>query len=243
MGKSKGPSAPPIPEWVLTYGDMMSLLLCFFILLAAFSEPKKPKEIQKLIEAIREAFGVELGSADEAGEDGVGSVSRILDELDIKTERTTSEPAQDPNTPGPRPMTQAIHEGTRFLIGAAIIFPAGSAELSAEAQRMLQSQVAPKIKGKSNRFEIRGHAFGVEDLAGGSDPLRLSFERAMAVREYLVDGCGVDARTLAVQGFGDTEPLALRGDLSVNRRAVVLETEVGPSQRSPDYHFSGGTGR
>ena len=35
--RRKKPEAPGVPEWVVTYGDMMTLLLCFFVLLQAFS--------------------------------------------------------------------------------------------------------------------------------------------------------------------------------------------------------------
>ncbi|HOA53996.1 MAG TPA: flagellar motor protein MotB, partial [Thermogutta sp.] len=45
------------PEWVLTYGDMMSLLLTFFIMLAALSEVKKKDEFEMLAEALRRRFG------------------------------------------------------------------------------------------------------------------------------------------------------------------------------------------
>jgi len=47
MAKRKPIQSPGIPEWVLTYGDLMSLLLCFFILLAAFSELKKEEDFPK----------------------------------------------------------------------------------------------------------------------------------------------------------------------------------------------------
>ena len=59
--KRKPPDEPGIPEWVLTYGDLMSLLLCFFILLAAFSEIKKPREYKQLIESINNAMGANGG--------------------------------------------------------------------------------------------------------------------------------------------------------------------------------------
>ena len=54
-------SGNEVPEWILTYGDLMSLLLCFFILLAAFSEIKQPREYQMIIESIK---GVIHGPAD-----------------------------------------------------------------------------------------------------------------------------------------------------------------------------------
>ena len=57
MAKRKKKAAPGVPEWVVTFGDMMSLLLCFFILLQMFSEVKKDQEYQRVITAIKEAFG------------------------------------------------------------------------------------------------------------------------------------------------------------------------------------------
>ena len=46
-----------VPAWVVTFGDMMSLLLCFFILLQMFSELKREHEYQRVVTAIKEAFG------------------------------------------------------------------------------------------------------------------------------------------------------------------------------------------
>ena len=46
-----------VPVWVITFGDMMALLLCFFILLQMFSELKKDREYQRVVTAIKEAFG------------------------------------------------------------------------------------------------------------------------------------------------------------------------------------------
>ena len=49
------------PLWIVTFGDMMALLLCFFILLQMFSELKKDHEYQRVITAIKEAFGYSGG--------------------------------------------------------------------------------------------------------------------------------------------------------------------------------------
>ena len=45
-----------VPEWVLTYGDMMSLLLCFFILLYSLSGGQKNVP-DVVVEAILKQFG------------------------------------------------------------------------------------------------------------------------------------------------------------------------------------------
>ena len=53
--------APPpmgVAGWVVTYGDMMSLLLCFFILLFIFAKDEENKYMDALA-SIKEAFGVQ----------------------------------------------------------------------------------------------------------------------------------------------------------------------------------------
>ena len=43
-----------IPEWVVTFGDMMSLLLTFFIMLVSMSEIKEEKRYQAMVETTLE---------------------------------------------------------------------------------------------------------------------------------------------------------------------------------------------
>ena len=49
-----------IPEWVVTFGDMMSLLLTFFIMLVSLSEIKEEEKYQALVESVRQKFGHDL---------------------------------------------------------------------------------------------------------------------------------------------------------------------------------------
>ena len=46
------------PAWVVTYGDLMSLLLTFFVLLLSFASMDEPEEMQAAMVAIRGAFGI-----------------------------------------------------------------------------------------------------------------------------------------------------------------------------------------
>ncbi len=47
-----------IPAWVVTYADLMSLLLCFFVLLLSFAEIDAQK-FRRVAESLSEAFGVQ----------------------------------------------------------------------------------------------------------------------------------------------------------------------------------------
>ena len=46
-----------IPEWVVTFGDMMSLLLTFFIMLVSLSEIKEEETYQALVNSLQRQFG------------------------------------------------------------------------------------------------------------------------------------------------------------------------------------------
>lgn len=56
---------PGAPEWLATFGDLMSLLVCFFVLLISFSIQDKEK-LQVVAGSMRDAFGIEK-SARKAG--------------------------------------------------------------------------------------------------------------------------------------------------------------------------------
>ena len=64
MSMEIGDAPPPkesrqaAPPWVMTFADLMSLLMCFFVLLLAFSEMDKLK-FKQLAGSMREAFGVQ----------------------------------------------------------------------------------------------------------------------------------------------------------------------------------------
>ena len=63
MGKKCKCPPEGAPEWVVTYGDMMSLLLTFFIMLVSLSELKKDGgTLRAMLDSINEAFGPTEGS-------------------------------------------------------------------------------------------------------------------------------------------------------------------------------------
>ncbi len=47
-----------VPAWVMTFADLMTLLMCFFVLLLAFSEMDVAK-FKQLSGSMKEAFGVQ----------------------------------------------------------------------------------------------------------------------------------------------------------------------------------------
>lgn len=56
--ESKCECKPGLPAWLATFADLMSLLMCFFVLLLSFSEMDVLK-FKRLAGSMREAFGVQ----------------------------------------------------------------------------------------------------------------------------------------------------------------------------------------
>ncbi len=222
-----------VPEWVVTYGDMMSLLLCFFILLAAFSEMKKDDEYLEAVRAIQEAFGYTGGAgAIPTEEMPQNSLLSVLEEVALHKEKIrTRSNTDDPGIQGRDTTVKKIREGLQFTVGGLLTFEPGSAELKPQAIEEL-GRIANVMRGHNNKIEIRGHASGA-DLV--SDPQyasmwELSFARAQAAMSVLTnDQNKIDPRRIRLVGCGDKEPLTSRvydpKQLSINRRVEVLVNE------------------
>ncbi|MCB9846182.1 MAG: OmpA family protein [Phycisphaeraceae bacterium] len=244
MAKRKPPAAPGIPEWVVTYGDMMSLLLCFFILLSAFSELKKPKEFQKVLDAIQEAFGSDggLGIISNRVDTRNSSRNHLRNTISMTGDMITRSEINEQNMDGRDDTTTTINPGTRQVIGGPVGFEAASAELSERAKEQLR-EVARIVGAQNRTIEIRGHAYGLEDKAEGLDYDDLSYARARAAKAFLATECGVRPELLSAVAVGNSEPRALdrvdSGAGASNRRVEVIVTERMLSEVHPDPDFQG----
>ena len=244
MPKKKEANDPGIPEWVLTYGDLMSLLLCFFILLAAFSELKQPREYIKVIESIKEAMGFRGGMGIQSNNQQ--QIAQLLKKLDQQSKQEHESQSRDESNneslTGENPQTSVVHEGQRFAQGGSIPFAPGSSELSESAKNQLRTEVAPLIRGQRYVCVIVGHAWGFADKANAS-PDDLSYERARNVKEFLVRECAIDEVILRVEAAGVNEPQSITpGSVDQggeNRRVQVWMTGRTVDQTHPDPELTG----
>lgn len=245
MAKRKKPPKAEIPEWVVTFGDLMSLLLTFFILLVSLSEIKKPREYKKVIDAIQEALGVEGGMGlAQLVERTDNSMVTYKDKRAKRDDnkKSTNENV-DPNVQGRETLVNIVQEGARHAIGGSIEFLAGSAELGKAQQDIIQRDIAPKIRGLNYICPVVGHAWGLEDKRSGLGYDELAYQRALAVKRFLVRECGVDGSILRVESAANSEPMAIdrvggQGGVS-NRRVQVYQSGRTIDQVHPDPNYTG----
>lgn len=199
----------PVPDWVLTYGDMMSLLLCFFILLVAMAEIKQNK-YEAMVESLRRSFGQNASPQSPLPRShwmkGTG-ISTLRSQAKAKPggEAKGGEEVDAPR--GQHPKTLIIRPGRNPTLGGVIYFDETSSELSPQNRDVLQ-RTAALFRGKPQKVEIRGHTstFPLPPDSPYSNHWDLAYARCIHTMEYLVQ-LGVDAKRLRVSIAAGNEPL------------------------------------
>ncbi len=231
--KEKSSGGGDIPEWIVTFGDMMSLLLCFFILLAAFSELKKEEEYQRVVSGVKEAFGYSGGVGVLPSDDlPLRSMLQLMEAMSARQAKETRQ-SQSPEEgiKGKDSKVTKVQEGLMFTIGGQLTFSPGMADLKPGAHSELL-RVANLIKGRRNKVSIRGHAAKKQlpEASPFDDLLDLSYYRAKAVADFLVREGGLDPEVVVIEALGDSEPVRQRAyseaAQAANRRVEVIMTEV-----------------
>jgi chemotaxis protein MotB len=240
---------PPagVPDWVLTYGDMMSLLLTFFIMLVSMSELKQDDKFQGVAESLHQQFGYDSTPMSLVpGE--IRPRNSSLAELAVAgrtARKQTLESGQNKqrSTAGDNHQVRIVRPGTRTTIGTVIPFPEESSELTASAQEDLR-QVGEALRGKPQKIEVRGHtslrpAATSEQVRDNWD---LAYERARVTMQFLIDDLEILPERIRMSVAGPHEPVHIGGgreSVSENPRVeVFLLDEVGgdligtPEERS-----------
>ncbi|MBN1491298.1 MAG: OmpA family protein [Phycisphaerae bacterium] len=229
MAKKKAEDGAPM--WVVTYGDMMSLLLCFFIMLAALANFDNPNpKLAAALESIREALGMtgQSGKLADPSWD-FQSMLRKLETI-VKTHRLKHLGQADAKgVEGKQFTIRQIRDGAEITLGGPITFSRSSAELQPAAEALVE-QLAGTLAGHLNKIEVRGHATP-EPLPPDSpyrDPMDLSVARARSVADVLIAG-GINPRTIRIVGVGSNEPVVrqayVQDRMAANRRVEVVVRE------------------
>lgn len=195
------------PAWMVTYGDLVTLLLTFFVLLLSMSEIKREERIIEFMTIIREAFGYQGGVRAMPTDPIEVPKNFDLPQIIIPPDAHQFSKSDEEGVRGRSELVKPIKDADRFVLGAPIQFAELSTEL-AEAELASVEHFADQIRGFYTQIELRGHAsnvpLGESGFASHSD---LSYQRARAVAAALEE-FGVDPRRLIVVGAGTNEPLA-----------------------------------
>ena len=232
----KCPKCPPegAPTWIITFGDMMSLLLTFFILLLSLSEIKKDDEFRAIIKEVKKAFGMHGGGGRVPSKDDpeLTFIERIKAIQLISRTRPRKSNAEDPGMTGRYQQVEKVRDGEIQAVGGRVTFEPGSAMLSPQQEEKL-IEVAKQLRGFNTKIRISGHADTGEVVENTlfKDLSDLSFARAKAVHDFLIsDKCRIRAARLKLIANSDSERIKwniyLPPDVASNRRVEIFASDL-----------------
>ena len=237
------------PAWMATFGDMMSLLLTFFVLLLSFANTDVVK-FREMMGSIQDAFGVQHEHPGEF-EGRTTSLVQIWDEeaepnpfeglpgagkdseLDQEMARAIEAAVADNDLGGLVEIEQS-ERGVVMRIAGQLLFESASAELRPQSFALLD-RIAELARSFPHNLTIEGHT---DDLPVRSPEFptnwHLSSGRSIAALRYLVEEGEVDPKKLSCTGFADMRPLVPNDSpqrRARNRRIEFLFT--APTQSGP----------
>ncbi|GHT23344.1 hypothetical protein FACS189419_07150 [Planctomycetales bacterium] len=181
------------PFWMISFSDMMSLLMSFFVLLFSMSTVEKEKML-----AVMEGMG---------GRYLINGPHRGDKAAPIKIPKVPKSEKVTPPAPPPEPMTRPKPEKKETVSGLIVPFTAGSDQLDESGKQAL-NRLAEQLKGTPYPIMIKGHASKKEVDAHPAYQRvdDLAFARVFNVREYLVS-LGLKAELFQLVELGQFKPL------------------------------------
>lgn len=230
--KADPPPPMGVPEWMVTYGDMMTLLLCFFVLLFIFSKSDVEK-YRSAIGSIQDAFGVQNRRPESPfhaySPSPNEAVERIISEAENDLFTTLQEVVSDVIELDPdlkQSMRVETEEtGVKLVVRNNRLFLPGTAHLQQDARKLLRPVIDAAAKHNFNIL-IRNNS-SKRDLNTQYFPSvwELSGARAGSALRALSAAGNIPASRLKAMALGDSAPLFPENDqanASANNRTEFL---------------------
>ena len=220
--ESEAPAAEEgAPAWMATFGDMMSLLLTFFILILSFANMDVIK-FSAAVGSLRDAFGSRQVDPGEL-ESYAATLIRLSDEPSSRMIQVVELPQRirvaEADLERRIKLMIATHEleklveaertsrGVVVRVQGQLLFEPGSARMLPEAFVVLR-EIAELVRDADNDVSIEGHTDDTPiQTAAFPSNWHLSADRAISVLEYLAGAEAVDSRRLSAAGFAEMKPL------------------------------------
>lgn len=228
-------------RWLLTYADMITLLMLFFIILYAMSNIDTGK-YEQLAQALASVFnGGEFTIFDQPTTGGAGVLPGVTSGQKVEargggkrqgtggqsTLRTQALSALQNLVKSGKVRVIPTDRGFAVSLTSDLYFASGSADLGADSMPILQ-EVSDFLAKIPNSVIVEGHTDNEPpDPKKWASNWQLSGERALSVLQALED-YGVAPDRLSASAYGDTRPVQSNDTpegRSYNRRVDIVIVE------------------
>jgi chemotaxis protein MotB len=238
-------------RWLLTYADLITLLMVFFVVLYSMSSSDATK-FKKISAALSQAFNIDVlqGQSASGISDGGQQLAPPIDDLIQDTEvpqvtrlKNKIESVIDGTSQSPDVSVGVDKEGVLIRLSGSYLFDSGRAELKPNSLGVLDA-IASELRLAPNDIRVDGHTDSTP-IESPRYPTNweLSAARALAVTRYLSENDGIRADRLMAAGFGEFRPIAAnetREGRAANRRVEIhlLSSQAPASAAAADSSAS-----
>lgn len=226
MAKKKCPECKAgAPEWMVTFSDMTTLLLTFFVLLLSMASLDQRK-IKQALGSLQGALGVlESGQKSEMGKE------EILSRLDFVTKSKKSESKMlsgirnyiEQSNLSSTVSVVKTEKGISVRIMDSVLFGPGGADVLDSAKPILE-KLAGIMKDSPYNVAVEGHTDDIPiSTAKFPSNWELSTARATSVTKYFIS-IGVKPDILSVSGYAQYHPVV--PNITPENRARNRRVEV-----------------
>ncbi|MEE0879296.1 MAG: flagellar motor protein MotB [Treponemataceae bacterium] len=210
MGKKEPKKASQ--EWLTTYGDMITLMLCFFVMLY---NPTDADPVQMaMMTASLQTDSVSGGMSATSGRladlgNSINSLPSLEKGKNLGTAKKKAVSLFAPDRKSTRITITSDERGLVITLAADAFFAENSAELNIEETRDTLLRISqflsmPELAGRN--FRIEGHTDSTTaDSTKWPSNWELSSARAVNVLHYLSD-FGINESQFSVAGYADNQP-------------------------------------
>jgi chemotaxis protein MotB len=216
------------PAWMTTFGDMMTLLLVFFVLLYSFSSMDVEK-FKGFISALQSQLGIldsgktitenpniDAGTLGQDYAQAPENIQQIMRELNNYIQR---------NNLSDRVNVENKRKGLVISLTGEILYEQGRAEIREQGREVL-AMISDILKDIPNDIMIEGHTDNVP-IRTNEFPSNweLSTARAVNVIKFLIEERNVDPARLSAAGYSEYRPVAdnsTAAGRAENRRVEVV---------------------
>lgn len=211
-------------KWLVTFADLITLILVFFVLLFSMSHINSGK-FQKLVGSMDKTLASE-STKDVHNKESQGEAQSKMnsDELLAYIKGKLKK-----NNLDDKIAAKKDSRGVVLVLQEQILFPTGEARLVPESRPFL-NKIGEIIKELPNVIHVEGHT-DKRPIRNSYYPSNweLSTARASNVIQYLSKTYNINSSRFVAIGYGDTKPLKISNqeeEMKKNRRVEIVISDL-----------------
>ena len=237
MAREKKEAGKPSTAWMGTYGDMITLMLCFFVMLydPSESDAVMMAELSASLQNNNPGGGISTspGRLADLG-NTVSSLPSVEKGHSLGTAKKKAVSLFQPDIKSKRITVTSDERGLVITLASDSFFAEGSAELDMDETRetlLRLSKFFNEPEMKNRHFRIEGHTDDTPVKEDSKFPSNweLSAARSASVLHYLSD-FGVNENNFSITGYADTRPKFSNNtpdERAENRRVDIIILDEG----------------